>query len=249
MSNTPSDDANVPSEPEPEVEETSANTTSHIPVEQNAEPPAAESEASGSGEGEAVSDGVSPASGGEKRQIWGRTVTLKTAVIAAATILIIGLAGGAAIGYLSRPAVSTTAEYQSMKHKLSQQLSDTKSELGISQNNLDAANQRVADIKDREAALVAGEAKLKADQAALDQRTQQVQSTQFGDGVHVVGANVTPGVYSISSSSNCYYAWMTGTGSDADIVENNIVSGPATVTLKPGDIFETSRCGTWTKVG
>lgn len=170
-------------------------------------------------------------------------------MIAAAVVLVVGGIAGAAIGYATRPAVATTVEYKAMQHKLAQQLSDTKSQLAISTNDLDTANQHISDIKDREAALTAGEAKLKADQAALDAQTQQVQSTQFSDGIHVVGSTVTPGVYSISSASDCYYAWMSGTSSDANIIDNNIVNGPAVVTLKAGDIFETSSCGTWTKIG
>lgn len=136
-----------------------------------------------------------------------------------------------------------------MEHSLQRQLSESRSDLGIAKNDLDAANQRINDISDREAALTAGEARLKTDQAALDEKTRQVQSTQFGDGVHIVGSTVVPGVYSITSSTGCYYVWKTSTGSDAQIIDNNIVNGPAVVTLKPGDIFETSRCGTWTKTG
>ena len=178
-----------------------------------------------------------------------RTLTIRNLSIATAAALIVGGFAGAVIGYAARPAVVTTAEYKSMQNKLGQELSDTKSQLAISTSDLDAANQHVSDIKDRETALAAGEAKLKADQAALDSQTKQVQSTEFGDGIHIVGSTVTPGVYSISNASSCYYAWMSSTGAGADIIDNNIVSGPAVVTLNPGDIFETSRCGTWTKIG
>ncbi len=176
-------------------------------------------------------------------------ITARTAAVLVGTALVVGGATGGVIGFVARPAVNTTAEYRAMKLSLDKQLGDVKSQLGIANNDLDASNQHITDIADRETALTAGEAKLKADQAALDAQTKQVQSTQFGDGVHLVGTTITPGVYSISSGSNCYYAWMSGTGSDADIIDNNIVSGPAVVTLKAGDIFETNRCGTWTKIG
>jgi hypothetical protein len=84
---------------------------------------------------------------------------------------------------------------------------------------------------------------------AVTKAETQITASQFTDGVHLVGTNVAPGTYSITESASCYYAWMSGTGSDANIVTNNIVSGPATVTLKAGDVFETSRCGTWNKTG
>lgn len=75
-----------------------------------------------------------------------------------------------------------------------------------------------------------------------------MQANQFGDGVHLVGTNVTPGVYS-ATGVECYYVWKSGTGADAQIVDNNIVTGPVTVTLVAGQTFETDQCGTWTKVG
>lgn len=37
-------------------------------------------------------------------------------------------------------------------------------------------------------------------------------------------------------------------GSDAEIVDNHIGSGPMRLTLRAGGVFETSRCGTWTPV-
>jgi hypothetical protein len=180
---------------------------------------------------------------------WRRSVSVRAAAIVAASLLVVGGVIGWVIGFAARPAVNTTAEFKAMQHSLDNQLSDTKSQLGIAKNDLDAANQHITDIADREAALTAGEAKFKADQAALDAQTKQVQSTQFGDGIHLVGTSVTPGVYSINNGNNCYYAWMSGTGAGADIIDNNIVSGPAVVTLNAGDVFETSRCGTWTKTG
>ncbi|WP_155896825.1 hypothetical protein [Curtobacterium sp. UNCCL17] len=86
-------------------------------------------------------------------------------------------------------------------------------------------------------------------QKTLDARQQKVEASELVDGVHIVGTDTAPGVYSLTDSSDCYYVWKTGTGSDADIVDNNIVSGPVTVTLKAGEVFETNGCGAWTKVG
>jgi hypothetical protein len=227
-----------------DMDDSTADTAVERPPAGQAEPEEEPQEGSSIANGE-----TTPPTATTKPSLWTRTITAKAGAITAGIVLAAGLLGGTTIGFVSRPAVATTGEFKAMKDELNQQLSDTESDLGIATDNLDAANQHIADVKDREAALVAGESKLKSDQAALDQRTQQVESTQFSDGIHLIGTNVTPGIYSISDSSSCYYVWKTGTGSDADIIDNNIVSGPATVTLKAGDTFETNRCGTWTKVG
>lgn len=43
----------------------------------------------------------------------------------------------------------------------------------------------------------------------------------------------------------CYYAFKRGTGSDAALIDYNIVRGQATVTLQPGQVFETQSCSEW----
>jgi hypothetical protein len=189
-------------------------------------------------------------------RITSRTFTLKAAAIGAGSALVVGLIVGGTLGFVARPAVPTTSEYKALKSDLTGQLTEAgkqndvlNTQLGVANDKASAAEAKKAELDARDTALAKAEAQLKADQAALDAKTKQVQDSQFSDGVHLVGTNVAPGVYSISNGSSCYYAWMTGTGSDADIIDNNIVNGPATVTLKPGDVFETNRCGTWTKVG
>jgi len=189
-------------------------------------------------------------------RITSRSFTFKAASIGAGSALVVGLILGGAIGFLARPAIQTTSEYKALKSDLTEQLTEAgkqndvlNTRLGVANDKAAAAEAKKAELDARDAALAKAEAQLKADQAVLDATIQQVQDSQFSDGVHLVGTNVAPGVYSISNGSSCYYAWMTGTGSDADIIDNNIVNGPATVTLRPGDVFETNRCGTWTKVG
>lgn len=92
-----------------------------------------------------------------------------------------------------------------------------------------------ADLAERESKIVAAE--------------QQQAANEMTGGLHTVGTTVTAGTYTTTVTSGmCYYAWKTGTGSDASIVDNNIVEeGPATVTLEDGQIFETKGCGTWMK--
>lgn len=74
-------------------------------------------------------------------------------------------------------------------------------------------------------------------------------SHQFGDGIFVVGKDITPGTYRTRiASSSCYYARLSGFSGNLDeIIENNITDGPAVITIKATDKgFESKRCGTWT---
>lgn len=91
--------------------------------------------------------------------------------------------------------------------------------------------------------------------AELDEREAEISTAEeeaaantFGNGVYVVGEDIEPGEYRTDgpgSADICYYAFLTGTGSDADIIDNNIVEGQARVTLQKGDIFESSQCQQW----
>lgn len=76
-----------------------------------------------------------------------------------------------------------------------------------------------------------------------------IEESSFTGGFLIVGQDIQPGQYRTSGVNRCYYAWKTGTGADADIIDNNIVSGTATVSLNQGDVFESTRCGMWTKIG
>ena len=223
--------------------------------------PAAASESSPPGQGADSTEPEAPPGelAGSTRSVDSRparSFSLRTAAIAAGSALLLGLVIGGIVGFVARPSVQTTSEYKALKSDLNGKLDESRdqnevlsTEVDVANDKATAADARKADLDARDVALKKAEEQLKADQATLDAKTKQVQDSQFGDGVHLVGTNVLPGVYSISNGSNCYYAWMSGTGSGAAIVDNNIVSGPATVTLQPGEVFETNRCGTWTKVG
>jgi hypothetical protein len=81
--------------------------------------------------------------------------------------------------------------------------------------------------------------------AAVDDRFPH-----FGDGTHIVGADIQPGTYRTRSASpGCYYARLSGfTGSMDDVLANENTDAPAVVTILPGDRgFKSSRCGNWTK--
>ncbi|UFS58935.1 hypothetical protein [Subtercola endophyticus] len=125
----------------------------------------------------------------------------------------------------------------------------TGDSLKQAQTNLTSMQAQVAKAAKDEADVAARESAVTARETAVKAAETIVQAGQFGDGVHVVGTDVQPGVYHVNSATNCYYVFKDGTGAGANIIDNNIVSGPVTITLKQGDNLTTSRCGTWTKIG
>lgn len=174
------------------------------------------------------------------------------AVVGAAAL--VGGLAGAGIVAAATPAVTETQEYERLEARLAdtveakdQDIDEQReqiSDLRVEKGKLEAA---ASDVEDQQIAADARDAELAARETAVSAAETAKEASEFGNGVHIVGTNVTAGTYSIASSTDCYYAWMSGTGSDADIIDNNIVSGPATVTLRDGDVFETNRCGTWTR--
>ncbi|HEY7832295.1 MAG TPA: hypothetical protein VIG30_01905 [Ktedonobacterales bacterium] len=73
--------------------------------------------------------------------------------------------------------------------------------------------------------------------------------TTFGDGIYIVGTDITPGTYKNSGDQGCYYARLSGFGGTVDdIVSNNNTDAVAIVTIAASDKgFQSARCGTWTK--
>ena len=75
-------------------------------------------------------------------------------------------------------------------------------------------------------------------------------SAKVGDGNKVVGQTMEPGTYKTKpGSKDCYWSRTTGGG---DIIDNGFVGfahDGVTVTVYPGEGFESERCGTWTKIG
>jgi predicted nucleotide-binding protein len=61
-------------------------------------------------------------------------------------------------------------------------------------------------------------------------------STVGGDGVYLVGLDIQPGTYRTAGPADehgtCYYALLSSTDTN-DIISNNLVKGPATITIRP----------------
>jgi hypothetical protein len=69
-------------------------------------------------------------------------------------------------------------------------------------------------------------------------------AAQFGDGLYLVGADVTPGEYKTDGpgvGGHCYWARLRDSGG-ADIIANNITEGPTRVTAVEGEYLEISGC-------
>lgn len=79
---------------------------------------------------------------------------------------------------------------------------------------------------------------------------EAVTAVKVSDGTHIVGKDMEPGTYQTPErAKDCYWARTEGNG---DIIENDMVGfapGGVTVTVYPGEGFESSRCDVWTKIG
>jgi hypothetical protein len=79
-------------------------------------------------------------------------------------------------------------------------------------------------------------------------------TSMAGDGLYVVGTDIEPGIYHTSGAANgsagdCYYALLSSTDTSA-ILDNNNVTGPATITVGAGvKAVDLSGCDTWTRTG
>ncbi len=74
--------------------------------------------------------------------------------------------------------------------------------------------------------------------------------TTFGDGIFIIGTDISPGTYRSSGSEGCYYSRLRGfSGALGDIIANENTDSSAVVTIAATDKgFKSSRCGTWTKI-
>ncbi len=69
--------------------------------------------------------------------------------------------------------------------------------------------------------------------------------TSFGDGVFIVGTDITPGTYRNSGSPGCYYARLSAFDTSA-IISNDNTDAVAIVTIATSDKgFQSHNCGTW----
>jgi hypothetical protein len=182
---------------------------------------------------------------------------------AAGLALVVGIALGAGV---SGEDATASPEYQALHSELSDataradraasDLEDTKDQLATIQGDLPA---REAALEQGQDALASAQDQLEEDQAQLAtdradvtkrekavgaDEHQIAANTIGGDGVYEVGVDMRAGTYKSVDNQDCYYA-VNGDANGNDILNNNIVSGPAVVTVPAGTFFETTRCGDW----
>ncbi|WP_123353515.1 hypothetical protein [Frigoribacterium sp. PhB160] len=156
------------------------------------------------------------------------------------------------------PVATETPEYAALQGRLDRtasakdddidELREQVSELRVAKGKLEeAANE----VEKAQAAADAREVELVAREQAVGTAEAAKKANEFGSGVHLVGTDIQPGQYRNTGSDDCYWARLRGTSGDfSDLIANDLPSGPAVVSILPGDVaFSSERCGTWTKIG
>lgn len=113
---------------------------------------------------------------------------------------------------------------------------------------LAAAEQELADDRAAmDADFAARSAALDAREAAISAAEDIAERSTFTSGRWRVGTDVVPGRYVAQASSGCYWARLSGSGDD--IIDNEFLgeSGQTIATLREGELFESSGCGTWNR--
>lgn len=118
---------------------------------------------------------------------------------------------------------------------------------GAGATNASDYEAQIASLEDR----LANASATQAVPAPAEETTAPAAVPSFGDGLFVVGTKFPAGVYATDGPTGkmCYYAWMSTTGSDSEIIDNEIVEGASTVTLVDGEIFKSNGCADWVKIG
>lgn len=118
------------------------------------------------------------------------------------------------------------------------------------------AEQRAAGAEDALAAellkIEEREASVAIREKAVTTTEQRVADTTITEGTWTVGRDIEAGTYLTQDtvSGRCYWGIYRSGTNGGDIIENDIVTGGRpTVTLKAGQDFTTTRCGSWIKQG
>lgn len=71
----------------------------------------------------------------------------------------------------------------------------------------------------------------------------------FGDGVFIVGTDISAGTWSAPGGSGCYWERLSGfSGELSDVIANDFGTTTPVVTISSSDVgFTSDGCGAWTK--
>ncbi|MBB5640953.1 hypothetical protein [Cryobacterium roopkundense] len=138
-----------------------------------------------------------------------------------------------------------SSNYDSMKSAWQ----ELGSEVSTLRSTVKTSDKREADLAAAETAQSTRATELDAREAAVKGAEDVAAANTFaGEGTFRVGADVQPGTYTSDGGSNCYWARLNATGDD--IIDNDLSSGPAVVTVQASDgLIKTSRCAPLTKTG
>lgn len=186
-----------------------------------------------------------------------RTVRMRLwiTIVGAVVILVVGIG----LGVAGKPPASTKKQdaaialWEERALEAEDQVNERKAIMEADIAAADADNAAVAKAESDAKAEAAAEAKAAFDaasaKAAADAAVTAAKDTIDSDGVYEVGVDKNPGKWKTAGTGrSCYYAILRSSATN-DIADNNNVTGPATVTINAGQYFESSRCGTWQRVG
>jgi hypothetical protein len=184
------------------------------------------------------------------KRIWFRRHRL--VIIVGAVSFVLGAAAGA--GTAPEDLTAEVDRLEARGERLEKEAAQLSEEL------FDRAEQRVADEAaaarlQAEADAAArkkadDEAKAAAQKAAQEAAAAAARDTITRDGVYAIGPERNAGRWRTDGGSSCYWAILRApSGGLGNIVDNGLPGGQAFVDLRDGQFFETTRCGTWTRIG
>lgn len=178
------------------------------------------------------------------------------AALAGVFCLIIGMFAGGAIGAAPIKGLESQLAYE--KTRVASLAASEASIKETMESERDASATALAEaeadyVEKEEALTVQAEAleTRESEAAALEKslatEVEKREASKVSTGLHEVGVDIKPGKYKTSgpngnNSAGCYYAWKTSFGADADIIDNELTQGNATVVLKKGQYFEVGAC-------
>lgn len=181
--------------------------------------------------------------------------------IIVALLVGIGIGGAANSGQDEIDALNATVDKVTAQRNAAREKLDSRSAQRRANEAKVAAEKADQEKARRQAQEAAEKAQREAQEAAQRQAQQQAEAqaqaaaaeaaknTIDGDGVYAIGPEKNPGRYHRDANGeSCYYAVLNSPDT-TNISTNNITEGPAFVDLAAGKFFETTRCGTWTRVG
>lgn len=187
----------------------------------------------------------------------------KAPTVAAAIALFagIGMGGTGGVSQADYDAAqanlaSVTSERDTASARVEELTANAEVEAAKLKEAQEAAELAKADVENAKADIEKERSSLEEQQLALEKREKAVSGEEkkakentFGPGRWVVGEDIKAGTYKTTepvTSDRCYWA-ITRSGSNGDDIHSNDfgTQGNHTVTLKKGQDFESTECGSW----